>query len=97
MREDILNDRESTDLALFEKIKTNPQPDILDLWALSEKRFRAWRRIHDFPKLLAHFDKTLIMFKEWKEAQKLNNEIIINSDEISPFLENSQTNNGQVI
>ncbi len=86
-REHMLQERDRNDLELFEKIKNNPKPDILDLWALSEERFIEWRRLNDFPVLLAHFDKTLLLFKEWKADNKLTNEIIIQAGEITPFLE----------
>lgn len=76
-REKWIEDREKADLELFEKIKTNSKPDIYDLWTLSENRFIEWRKIHDFPLLLNHFDKTLVLFKEWKTANKLTNELII--------------------
>jgi uncharacterized protein YjbI with pentapeptide repeats len=90
LREQMLKDQESNDLELFEKIKNKSKPDILDLWALSEDRFIEWRRLNDFPVLLAHFDKTLLLFKEWKTDNKLTNEIIIKSGEITPFLENKK-------
>ncbi len=83
----MLKDRETKDLELFDKIKNNPKPDILELWALSEERFIEWRRLNDFPVLLAHFDKSLLFFKEWKKDNKLSNEIIIKSGIITPFLE----------
>lgn len=89
-REQMLKDREQNDLELFEKIKNNPKPDIYDLWTLSEDRFIEWRRLNDFPILLNHFDKTLFLFKEWKTANKLTNEIIIANGEITPFLENKK-------
>jgi hypothetical protein len=75
-REQMLKEREEKDLELFEKIKNNPKPDILDLWALSEEKFIEWRKLNDFPVLLAHFDKTLLLFKEWKADNKLTNEKI---------------------
>ena len=86
-REQMLKERDEKDLELFEKIKNNPKPDINDLWALSEEKFIEWRKINDFPVLLAHFDKTLLLFKEWKADNKLTNEIIINTGTITPFLE----------
>jgi|GEM_PF-971054 len=82
-----LEDRERSDIELFEKIKDNPQPDIYDLWALSEARFIEWRKLHDFPKLLNHFDQTFTLFKEWKTENNLTNETIIETGEITPFLE----------
>lgn len=90
LREHLLKVEEQKDLELFERIKNNPKPDIYDLWALSEDRFIEWRRINDFPKLLNHFDKTLLLFKEWKTENNLTNEIIIKSGEITPFLENKK-------
>jgi hypothetical protein len=86
-REQMLKEREQHDLELFEKIKNNSKPEIHDLWALSEDRFIEWRRLNDFPVLLSHFDKTLLLFKEWKAENELSNEIIIRSGEITPFLE----------
>lgn len=85
-REQWLKDREQADKELFEKIKSNPKPDIYDLWALSGDRFIEWRKLNDFPILLNHFDKTLLLFKEWKVENKLTNEIIIANGEITPFL-----------
>lgn len=82
-----LEDLEENDKALFEKIKDNPTPDIADLWSISEERFIEWRKKHDFPELLKHFDKTLLLFKEWKEDNNLTNKIIINTGELTPFLE----------
>ena len=89
-REQMLNDREKNDLELFKKIKNNPKPDIRDLWRLSEDRFIEWRKLNDFPVLLNHFDKTLLLFKEWKAENKLTNEIIIENGEITPFLEHKK-------
>ncbi|RZK47857.1 MAG: two pore domain potassium channel family protein [Pedobacter sp.] len=89
-REQWLKNREEADLELFEKIKNVSKPDIFDLWRLSEDRFIEWRKLNDFPVLLNHFDKTLILFKEWKEANKLTNEIIIANGEITPFLEHKR-------
>lgn len=90
LRELMIKDKELFDKELFEKIKNNPNPDILELWALSEDRFIEWRKINDFPALLNHFDKTLLLFKEWKAENKLTNEIIIANGEITPFLENKK-------
>lgn len=90
LREYLLEVEEQKDLDLFEKIKSNPKPDVYDLWAVSEERFIAWRRIHDFPILLNHFDNTLLFFKEWKTDNKLTNEIIIENGEITPFIENKK-------
>lgn len=102
----MLEDLEKADFALFEKIKNNPKPGIHDLWSLSPERFVEWRKLNYFPILLNHFDKTLLLFKEWKEDNKLTNDIIINNGELTPFLENKklsedktlylikQTNNG---
>lgn len=86
-REKWLRDREAFDLELFDKIKNNPRPDIYELWALSEDKFIEWRKLNDFPVLLNHFDKTLLLFREWKAENKLTNEIIIDTGEITPFLE----------
>jgi hypothetical protein len=90
VREQMLKEQEASDLALFEKIKNNSKADIHDLWALSPDRFIEWRKINDFPVLLNHFDKTLTLFKEWKLDNKLSNEIIIDSGELTPFLENKK-------
>lgn len=89
-REQMLREKEQNDLELFEKIKNNPKPDIYDLWTLSEDRFIEWRKINDFPVLLNHFDKTLLLFKKWKADNKLTNEIIISNGKITPFLENKK-------
>lgn len=89
-REQWFNEQEQADLELFEKIKNNSKPNVYDLWALSPERFTEWRRINDFPILLNHFDNTLILFKEWKLENKLTNEIIIKSEEITPFIENKK-------
>lgn len=89
-REQWLNEREKEDLELFEKIKDNPKPDIEDLWSLSEEKFIEWRKLHDFPRLLKHFDETLLLFKEWKADNNLTDDIIISTGEISPFLENKK-------
>jgi len=86
-RKKLLNHLEESDIVLFQKIQNNPQPDILDLWRLSEDRFVEWRKIHDFPKLLTHFDRVLKLFKKWKQENNLTNEIIIATGEITPFLE----------
>ncbi len=90
LREEMLSDLEKSNLELFEKIKNNPKPAILDLWSLSEDSFIEWRKLNDFPILLIHFDKTLILFKEWKEQFQLTNEIIIATGTITPFLENKK-------
>lgn len=36
-REQMLKDRENNDIELFEKIKNNPKPDILDLLCVEEE------------------------------------------------------------
>lgn len=90
LREKMLKDQEAADLALFEKIKNNSKPEILELWSLSPERFVEWRKLNDFPVLLNHFDKTLTLFKEWKIANKLTNEIILETGEITPFIENKK-------
>lgn len=90
LREKMLKDQEATDLALFEKIKNNSKPNILELWSLSPERFVEWRKLNDFPVLLNHFDKTLTLFKDWKVANKLTNEIILETGEITPFIENKK-------
>lgn len=88
IREQLLKDRAKYDFDLFERIKNVANPDALDLWALSPERFVEWRKLHDFPKLLTHFDKTLVLFQEWKAENKLTNEIIISVGHITPFIEN---------
>ena len=89
-RDEMLKERETRDLELFERIKNNPHPEILELWSLSEDKFTDWRRLNDYPILLAHFDKTLLLFKEWKNENNLTNQIIIESEEITPFLEHKK-------
>ncbi|WP_426482170.1 potassium channel family protein [Chryseobacterium sp. R2ACT005] len=58
-----------------------------DLWALSEERFIEWRKIHDFPRLLQHFDIVLPEFIQWKQQYNLTNEDIIQSGNITQLLE----------
>ncbi|MCH8535317.1 MAG: potassium channel family protein [Flavobacteriaceae bacterium] len=87
-RERFLENIEKEDSELFNKVKSDPNPDIIDLWKLSEKRFIEWRKIHDFPELLNHFEKSLLLFNEWKEYYGITNEVIINNGKISPFLKN---------
>lgn len=89
-REQWLISIEKADSELFEKIKNNPKPDVRDLWSLSQERFIEWRRKNDFPILLNHFDKTLLLFKEWKEDNNITNEIILENGVITPFLENKK-------
>lgn len=86
-RKSYLESRETLDVEIFERIKNNPKPSINDLWALSEERFIEWRKLNDFPRLLNHFDKVLPHFVLWKEQYKLTNEIIVNSGNISQFIE----------
>ncbi|HKG08312.1 MAG TPA: potassium channel family protein [Pedobacter sp.] len=90
IREIMLKNKEKADLELFQKIKADSKPDASDLWAISEERFIEWRKLHDFPVLLAHFDKVLLLFKEWKLANNLTNEIIITHGQITPFLEHKR-------
>lgn len=87
----MLKEREERDEELFQKIINNPKPDILDLWSLSEEKFIEWRRRNDYPILLNHFDKVLPLFKEWKDNNKLTNEIIIESGFITPFIEKKRS------
>lgn len=89
-RENWLKEIENEDLQLFEKIKANPAPEIKDLWSLSEDRFIEWRKIHDFPRLLDHFDKKLLQFTEWKTENNLSNELIIANGKITPFIEHKK-------
>lgn len=86
-RQQQLIDRKKSIEELFENIKDNPKPDIIDLWMLDEIHFIKWRQLHDFPKLLNHFDSTLRLFREWKSDQKITDEIIIQSGELTPFFE----------
>jgi hypothetical protein len=86
-REQYLKDKEKAAKELFERIKDNPKPDIADLWSLTEDYFIEWRKLHDFPKLLSHFDKTLLLFKEWKSDNKLNDDILLKNGELTPFFE----------
>lgn len=89
-REQYLKDKKKDALALFEKIKDDPKPDVLDLWLLEEEYFIEWRKLHDFPKLLKHFDKNLLLFKEWKSDNKLTDELILSCGELTPFLEHKK-------
>lgn len=90
LRESYLKDKEKRANELFEKIKDNPKPEIAELWELTEEYFIEWRKRHDFPKLLKHFDRTLLLFKEWKSDNKLNDEIIIGTGFLTPFLEHKK-------
>ena len=89
-RKQILQDIENSDKELFEKIKhvSNPKPE--ELWQLSQKRFIEWRKRHDLPKLLKHFDEKLLLFKEWKHDNKLSDKHILNTGKITPFLEHKK-------
>lgn len=89
-RETYLKEKKIRAKELFEKIKDNSEPDIADLWELTEEYFIKWRIQHDFPKLLSHFDKTLLLFKEWKSDTNLTDEIIINTGYITRFLEHKK-------
>jgi len=86
-REAYLKEKEKKAKELFNKIKGNPTPDVLDLWALPEDYFIEWRKINDFPRLLKHFDEKLLLFKEWKQDNNLTDELIINTGELTPFFE----------
>ena len=90
-REKFLEDRENYDNELFEKIKNNSNPSISELWALSEEKFIEWRRINDFPKLLKLFNEKFLKFNEWKKEFNLDDEIIIQSGFITPFLERTKS------
>lgn len=81
-----LQERERKDLETFERIKDNPKPSADDLWALSEKRFIEWRKVHDFPRLLDHFDTVFPEFVQWKEEFNLTNEIIVQSGNLTQFI-----------
>lgn len=89
-REQYLKDKKKDALELYEKIKDNPKPDILDLWLLEEDYFIEWRKIHDFPKLLKHFDNNLLLFKEWKSDTKLTDELILSCGELTSFFEHKK-------
>ena len=90
-REKMLKDQEDSDKALFEKIKNIARPDILDLWSLSPERFYEWRKLNDFPKLLDHFDKTLILFKEWKQENPEKDVEMDNSNKATEQKASSET------
>ena len=89
-RDAFLKDRENKAKELFEKVKDNSKPEISELWELTEEYFIEWRKRHDFPKLLKHFDKTLLLFIEWKSDNNLTDEIIINTGYITRFLEHKK-------
>lgn len=90
-RKRLLDDREKYDNELFEKIKNNPKPSILELWSLSEEKFIEWRRLNDFPNLLKLFNEKFLKFNEWKKEFNLDDEIIIKSGYITPFLERTKS------
>ena len=90
LREIYLRQKEEQAKELFEKIKENPQPDVYDLWTLSEEYFIEWRKLHDFPKLLNHFNKKLLLFKEWKQDCNFSDKQIIKTGTLSPFLEHKK-------
>ena len=89
-RERFLADKEKEAKRLYEKVKDNPQPDIMDLWLLEEEYFIEWRKKHDFPKLLKHFDDNLLLFKEWKSDSNLSDDLILSCGELTPFLEHKK-------
>ncbi|MEP5236279.1 MAG: hypothetical protein ABJQ86_15790, partial [Cyclobacteriaceae bacterium] len=89
-RENFLKERKDKSRELFEKIKNNPKPDALDLWNLTEDDFIEWRKLNDFPKLLKHFDKCLLLFQEWKQDNKLTDDLILATGELTPFLEHKK-------
>ena len=89
-RKRFLREKQEEIEKVFEKIKDNPKPDVLDLWFLSEEYFVKWRQKHDFPLLLKHFDNNLLFFKEWKDDNKLTDELIINNGRLTPFFEHKK-------
>lgn len=89
-REQYLEDRKKASLALYEIVKDDPKPEISDLWSLEEEYFIEWRKNHDFPKLLKHFDDNLLLFKEWKSDTKLTDDLILSCGELTPFLEHKK-------
>lgn len=91
MRKKLLQDRETFDNDLFEKIKNVSKPSINDLWALSEEKFIEWRRINDFPILLKLFNEKFLKFTEWKTENNLDDETIIKSGHLTPFLERKKS------
>lgn len=86
-----LEEKEKFDNELFEKIKNNPHPPALDLWSLSEEKFIEWRRLNDFPNLLKLFNTKFRKFEEWKKANKLDDETLIKSGFLTPFLEKKKS------
>jgi len=89
-KQELLERIEKSDIELFERIKNNASPSPEELWQLSAKRFVEWRKIHDLPKLLSHFDNSLFLFKEWKSDNGLTDEHILNTGKITPFLEHKK-------
>jgi hypothetical protein len=97
LRELLLQEREAKAKELFEAVKDNPNPEIFQLWELTEVYFIEWRKRHDFPKLLKHFNKTLLLFVYWKSDNKLTDEIIINTGYLTRFLEHKKISKNKTL
>jgi hypothetical protein len=92
-----LEERERKDVEIFEKIKDDPNASVDDLWSLSGKRFIEWRKLHDFPRLLEHFDAVLPGFMEWKLEFGLSNDTIIQSGKITQFIEKKRVRKSRAL
>ncbi len=61
----------------FDETINNPNLSPEELWTLTEKNFNAWRKKHDYPKLLKSFNDKFPTFMDWKNEFEITDEQIM--------------------
>ena len=54
-----------------------PKVDRRKLWSLSAEKFNEWRRLHDFPRIIAALKKELAAFEVWALDQGISDDLLL--------------------
>jgi len=49
-----------------------------EIWSISKENFFIWRKKHDYPRIINHFNEKLKGFSDWKKEHSLDDEFLIN-------------------
>jgi hypothetical protein len=60
-----------------------PKVNALAMWQMKPEDFNAWRRLHDYPRIIEVIKKALPEFESWMENQDITDELLI---EYSPSI-----------
>src|SRR5579872_2841751 len=84
-REEYLRIKKEEEEKQYAEVMEKSQLTPAELWALTGRNFQAWRRKHDYPKLLGSFDEKIPSFIRWKSEYDITNEEIMECS-ISDFV-----------